>query len=56
MYVGISANVTNVYYIERKLAMNMQILAVSVVSGGLYCNCNVNSGTEIYTANLIFTW
>ena len=34
-----------------KLAINMQRFAVSEVSGGSYCNCNVNSGTETYSAN-----
>ena len=30
--------------------------AVSDVSGGPYCNCNVKRGTETYAANLIFIW
>ena len=30
----------------------MQIFAVSEVSGGIYCNGYVNSGTETYAA----TW
>ena len=33
--------------LTRKLAIIMQIFAVSEVLGGLYCNCNaVYSGTE----------
>ena len=32
----------------------MQNLAFSEVSGGPYCNSNVNTGTETYAANLIF--
>ena len=31
----------------------MQIFAVSEVSGGPYCNCNLNSGTETNAADLI---
>ena len=38
---------TNVYYIKRKLAINMQIHTVSEVSDGPYCtNRNVDSGIE----------
>ena len=32
----------------------MPNLAFSEVSGGLYCNSNVNSRTETYVANLKF--
>ena len=32
----------------------MQIFAVSEVSGGPYCNCNLNSRTETNVADLIF--
>ena len=31
---------------KRKQAINMQIFAVSEVSGGLHCNHNPNSGAE----------
>ena len=34
----------------------MQIFTVSEASGGLYCNRNVNSGTETYAANLMGPW
>ena len=46
-----SENATNIYYIKRKLAINVQIFAISEVSGGPYCNGNVNSGTETYATN-----
>ena len=49
-------NATNVYFIKRKLAINMQISAVSEVSGGSCCNCHVNSGTKTDVAKLIFIW
>ena len=52
----VTGNVTNVYYAKRKLAINMQIFAVSEVSGGPYCNRNVNSGTETCATNLILIW
>ena len=42
--------------LTRKLAINMQISAVSKVSGGSYSNCNANSGTETDVAKLIFIW
>ena len=48
-------NVTIVYFIKRKLAINMQIFLVAKVSGGSYCNRDANSGTEIAAAKLIFT-
>ena len=34
----------------------MQNIAFSEVSGGPYCNSNINSETETYAANLIFCW
>ena len=43
-------------WLTRKLAINMQIFAVSEVSGGSDCNCNANSGTETDVAKLIFIW
>ena len=43
-------------WLTRKLAMNMQIFAVSEVSGGSDCNRNANSGTETDVAKLIFIW
>ena len=42
--------------LTRKLAINIQIFAVSEVSGGLYYNRNANSGTETDVATLIFIW
>ena len=48
----VTENATNIYYIKRELAINMQIFAVSIVSGGTYCNHNVNSRTKTYAANL----
>ena len=42
--------------LTRKLAINMQIFAVSEVSGGSGCNRNENSGTETDVAKLIFIW
>ena len=33
-----------------------KIFVVSAVSGGPYCNCNVNSGTETYAADLNSVW
>ena len=47
-----SENATNIYYIKRKLALNVQIFAISEVPGGPFCNRNVNSGTETYATNL----
>ena len=35
---------------------NKQNRAFPEVSGGSYCNRNVNSGVETYAANLIFMW
>ena len=46
----------NVYYIKKKLTINMKIIAVSEVSGGSYCNRNTNSGTETDVAKLNFIW
>ena len=40
--------------IKRKLAIHVQIFAVSEVSGGSYCNRNVDSGNETDRAKLIF--
>ena len=39
---------------QEEIAVNVQNLALSKVSGGINCNSNVNSGTETYAANLIF--
>ena len=47
-------NPSNTYYTKKKLGINMQVLPVSEVSCGPYCNCIVISGTEFYAANLIF--
>ena len=52
----VTGNVTNAYYIKRKLAISKQIFAVSEVSGNSYCNRNANSGTKTYAANLNFIW
>ena len=41
---------------KRKLAINMQIFAVSEVLRSSYCSCNANSGTETDPAKLIFIW
>ena len=46
VHARICDNAANVYYIKRKPAINMQILAVSQVSGGPYHNRNINGGTE----------
>ena len=51
-YIGICDRL----WLTRKLAINMQIFAVSEVSGGSDCNRNVNSGTENDVAKLIFIW
>ena len=48
--------VTDYHYIKRKLAINVQIFAVSEVLSGSYCNRNAGSGTETDTAKLIFIW
>ena len=47
---------TECHYIKRKLAINMEIFAVSEVSGSSYCNRNADSGTEADRAKLIFIW
>ena len=47
---------TECHYIKRKLAINMQIFAVSEVSGSLYYNRNADSRTEADRAKLIFIW
>ena len=31
---------------QKETAINMQNRVISQVSGGSYCNCNANSGTE----------
>ena len=41
-------------WLTRKLAINMQIFAVSEVSGSSNCNHNANSGTETDVAKLTF--
>ena len=46
-----TGNTINVYYVKRKLAINMQIFAFYEVSGGPYCNRDGNSGSETYVAN-----
>ena len=46
--------VTECHYIKKTLAINMQIFAVSEVSGGSYCNRNADSGTETDRSKLIF--
>ena len=43
-------------WLTRKVAINMQIFAVSEVLCGSDCNCNTNSGTETDTAKLIYIW
>ena len=43
-------------WLSRKLDIDMQIFAVSKVSGGSDCNPNANSGTETDVAKLIFIW
>ena len=42
--------------LTRKPAINIQIFAVSEVSGGSFGNRNGNRGTETDLAELIFTW
>ena len=54
MVHGVREYATNAYYTMKKLAINIQNLAVSEASGGLYCNCNIHGGTETYPANLTF--
>ena len=51
-YTGISDRM----WLTRKLPINMQIFAVSEVSGGSGCNHNENSGAETDVAKLIFIW
>ena len=41
-------------WLTRKLAIKMQIFAVSEVSSNSDCNRNANSGTENDVAKLIF--
>ena len=55
-YAGICDRCTNVYNIKWKLAIKMQIFAVSEVSDGSYCNRNENSGTETDAAKLNLIW
>ena len=43
-------------WLTRKLAINMQIFAVSEVLGGSDCNRNANSGTETDVAKVVFMW
>ena len=43
-------------WLTRKPAINMQIFALSEVSGGSDYNRNANSGTETDVAKLIFIW
>ena len=40
---------------QEEIAINMQNLAFSEASGSPYCKSNVNSGDDIYEADLIFT-
>ena len=40
--------------LTRKLSINMQIFAVSEVSGVSFCNRNANGGTETDVAESIF--
>ena len=42
--------------VKRKLAIMIQIFAVSEVSCGSYCNYNLNSGAETDAAKSIFLW
>ena len=43
-------------WLTRKLAINMQIFAVSEGPGGSDDNRNAKSGTETDVAKLIFIW
>ena len=49
-------NTTDVFYINKKLAINVQEFEISEVSDGPYCNSNPKSETETYAANLIYIW
>ena len=42
-----------VYYSKNKVDINMYNLAFFEVSGGQCCDCNVNSGTETFAANVM---
>ena len=52
VYVGLC----DIMPLTRKLAINMQIFAVSEVSGGSCYNRDTNSGTETDVAKSIFIW
>ena len=52
VYTGICDRI----WLTRKLAINMQIFAVSEGSGGSDCNHNANSGTGTDVAKLVFIW
>ena len=41
---------------NRKVAANMRIFAVSEVSCGSSCNRNADSGTETDIAKFVFIW
>ena len=45
VYAGISDRMPQIFIISMELAINMQIFAVSEVSGGSYCNSNASCGT-----------
>ena len=53
---NLRGNATNFYFIKRKLDFDMQIFAVSEVSGGSHYNCNTNNGIETDATKLIFIW
>ena len=53
-YCDLWENASDFFYIKEKLSINIQKFEVSEVSGGTYCNSNVHSVAETYTANLLF--
>ena len=54
MVYDVRGNSANVYYIKKKLAINMQNLALYEASDGLFCSSNVHSEIETYAVNLTF--
>ena len=52
--VKVSSGICDRMWLTRKLTINIQIFAVSKVSGGSGCNRNANSGTETDVATLVF--
>ena len=56
IFVWLCENAPDVFYIKKKLSINMQKFELSDVSGSSYYNIKVNSETETYEANVNFIW